>query len=153
MTEERRTFDPVDGTDAEMFIQWKNTDLCIDFKCPCGGGGHYDGYFAYYICCPACETVYEMGTQVRATKVDENSDEADAKFLDDASEAHAEWVADKAEAPFRVRFRISDNPVAKVLQKGPVAIDVGYRDDVVSVDAKDVKWWTVNTDPKPVRPS
>lgn len=131
-----------------MFIQWKNTDLCIDFKCPCGGGGHYDGYFAYYICCPSCEAVYEMGTQVRAIKVDET----DARSLYDASD-HVSWMADEAEAPFRVRFHISGNPEAKVLHKGSVTINLDYEDCVVSIDARDVKWWTVDSDPKPVMPS
>jgi hypothetical protein len=67
---DRDVFQPVDGTDATMFIQWKGTDVCIDFHCPCGQHGHFDGYFAYFLGCPNCGAVYEMGTQVRATKVD-----------------------------------------------------------------------------------
>jgi len=60
-----------EGSDAEMFIQWKGTDLCMDFSCPCGGGGHFDGYFAYHVRCLDCGQVYRMGTQVIARKVDE----------------------------------------------------------------------------------
>lgn len=69
--EARGTFDPVPGTDAEMFIQWKGTDVCVDFHCPCQPidlkySAHFDGYGAYFVRCTACGSVYEMGTQVRA---------------------------------------------------------------------------------------
>lgn len=58
--------DPIPGSDATMFIQWKGTDVCMDFNCPCGTHGHYDGDFAYNLRCPGCGSTYEMGTQVRA---------------------------------------------------------------------------------------
>lgn len=57
------------GSDASMFIQWKGTDVCLDFHCRCGSDTHLDGDFAYYVQCPACDTVYEMGTQVIAKVV------------------------------------------------------------------------------------
>ena len=60
-----------EGSDAEMFIQWKGTDLCVDLDCACGGGGHYDGYGAYYLRCPDCEAVYCLGTQVILKRVEE----------------------------------------------------------------------------------
>lgn len=67
----RGTFDPFPGTDAKMFIQWKGTDVCVDFHCPCqpdeiAYSAHFDGYFAHFVLCPGCGSVYEMGTQVRA---------------------------------------------------------------------------------------
>lgn len=31
------------------WIQWKGTDVCMDFHCECGEANHYDGYFAYQI--------------------------------------------------------------------------------------------------------
>jgi hypothetical protein len=68
----RGTFDPVPGSDAETFIQWKGTDVCIDFYCPCDadvGGGHFDGFFGYFLRCPNCGAVYEMGTQVKARRL------------------------------------------------------------------------------------
>lgn len=52
------------------FIQWKGTDLCMDFDCECGGGGHYDGFFAYIIKCPDCGAHYEMPTNIPLKKVD-----------------------------------------------------------------------------------
>jgi uncharacterized protein (DUF983 family) len=43
------------------FIQWKGTDLCMDFNCPaCGEHSHYDGYFAYHIRCGHCSAIFEM---------------------------------------------------------------------------------------------
>lgn len=70
MTEEH-PFTKPDGSDASMFIQWKGTDVCMDFSCPCGHFGHFDGGFAYAVRCPACGAVYEMGTQVIAKRRDD----------------------------------------------------------------------------------
>lgn len=67
-SETEHPFTTPEGSDAEMFIQWKGTDVCLDFHCPCGESGHYDGGFAYFIHCPSCGAVYEMGTQVIAKK-------------------------------------------------------------------------------------
>lgn len=73
------------GSDADMFIQWKGTDVCLDFRCPCGADGHIDDSFTYFIHCPSCDAVYEMGTQVIAKRTDK-CDPADAKTfeIDDA---------------------------------------------------------------------
>lgn len=61
------------GSDASMFIQWKGTDACIDFTCgACNENCHFDGYFAHYLRCP-CGAVYEMGTQVIARRVTDES--------------------------------------------------------------------------------
>ena len=48
------------------FIQWKGTDVCMDFRCPCGEGGHFDGVFAYTVECPACHRRWEMAWHVLA---------------------------------------------------------------------------------------
>lgn len=56
-------------SDASMFIQWKGTDVCVDFICECGEHGHFDGGFMYYLQCPTCESIYTMGTQVVVKKV------------------------------------------------------------------------------------
>lgn len=53
----------------KTFIQWKGTDVCMDFRCECGHANHYDGYFAYVIKCGHCGSLYELGTQVTATKL------------------------------------------------------------------------------------
>ncbi len=46
--------------DPHAFIQWKGTDVCMDFWCKCGAQGHFDGDFAYTVKCGKCGTVYEM---------------------------------------------------------------------------------------------
>lgn len=51
-------FSPMDGTHA--FIQWKGTDVCLDFRCECGAIGHFDGFFAYQLRCGACSRVWDM---------------------------------------------------------------------------------------------
>ena len=51
-------FEGLEGTSA--FIQWKGTNVCIDFRCDCGASGHFDGYFAYQLRCGACKKVWDM---------------------------------------------------------------------------------------------
>lgn len=53
-----------DLSQSSMFIQWKGTDVCLDFICgACHRSTHFDGMFAYALQCP-CGAVWEMGTQV-----------------------------------------------------------------------------------------
>lgn len=61
-------FTTPEGSEARMFIQWKGTDVCLDFYCPCGAHCHLDSDFAYFVQCPHCESVFEMGTQVIARR-------------------------------------------------------------------------------------
>jgi len=49
-------------SEASIFIQWKNTDVCLDFNCACGQRGHFDGDFAYGLRCGHCGRVWEMPT-------------------------------------------------------------------------------------------
>ena len=51
-------FTPIDGT--SVFIQWKGTEVCLDFSCECGAGGHFDGYFAYQLRCGVCGRVWDL---------------------------------------------------------------------------------------------
>jgi len=46
--------------ETHTFVQWKGTDVCLDFHCECGHHGHFDGYFAYHLKCTACGAVYQM---------------------------------------------------------------------------------------------
>jgi hypothetical protein len=66
---DEETFAKYPGSDAEMFIQWKGTDVCIDFRCKCGASYHYDGDFMYAVHCQACGRFYKMGTQVLAREI------------------------------------------------------------------------------------
>ncbi len=49
---------------ATAFIQWKGTDVCLDFGCVCGWTGHLDAEFAYAVRCGGCGAVWQMPTTV-----------------------------------------------------------------------------------------
>lgn len=56
------------------FIQWKGTDLCMDFNCPeCGAHSHFDGFFGYVIECRKCKALFEMPTDVPVKRVDKDT--------------------------------------------------------------------------------
>ena len=74
MTDQEFPFTTPAGSDASMFIQWKGTDVCLDFYCECGVPTHLDASFAYFVECGACHAIYRMGTQVIARKVDAVTD-------------------------------------------------------------------------------
>jgi hypothetical protein len=44
----------------QVFVQWKNTEVCLDFRCPCGYEGHFDGMFAYGLRCARCGAEWAM---------------------------------------------------------------------------------------------
>lgn len=43
-----------------VWVQWKGTDVCLDFVCECGAYDHIDGFFIYRILCVACGRVYSL---------------------------------------------------------------------------------------------
>lgn len=51
------------------FIQWKGTDVCMDFHCECGQHYHIDAEFAYTVKCVKCEAVWEMPSHVYPRRV------------------------------------------------------------------------------------
>jgi hypothetical protein len=57
-----------DDERPSAFIQWKGTDVCMDFHCECGADCHFDGDFAYTVKCPHCSTVWEMPHHVYPRK-------------------------------------------------------------------------------------
>lgn len=63
MAETTTTPDPF-GYDKQpnphAFVQWKGTDVCMDFHCGCGAHCHFDGYFAYVVQCPHCKEKWQM---------------------------------------------------------------------------------------------
>ncbi len=61
--------------EASVFIQWKGTDACFDFYCTCGANCHFDGYFAYTVKCPHCNTVWEMPTNLTPKVADDITNE------------------------------------------------------------------------------
>lgn len=64
-----------------VWIQWKGTDVCLDFWCECGTQSHLDAYNAYAVKCPACGAIYEL--RASAVKVEKTEWEP---VLLDASE-------------------------------------------------------------------
>lgn len=52
------------------FIQWKGTDVCMDFNCKCGYYHHMDGMYMYYIKCPECGTTYKCEPLITLTEVE-----------------------------------------------------------------------------------
>lgn len=52
------------------FIQWKGTDVCMDFYCLCGDQFHLDVDFAYAVQCPHCNRAYEMSAMIEAREID-----------------------------------------------------------------------------------
>lgn len=43
-----------------VYVQWKGTEVCLDFSCTCGYAGHYDGGFAYGLKCAECGQIWTM---------------------------------------------------------------------------------------------
>ena len=56
--------------EPHAFIQWKGTDVCMDFWCECGAHLHFDGYFAYAVRCPHCKTIWQMPSRLFPRKAD-----------------------------------------------------------------------------------
>ena len=52
----------------DNFIQWKATDVFIEFTCKCGEYNNYSGFFAYYVKCSGCDQVYKMDTKIKMEK-------------------------------------------------------------------------------------
>lgn len=56
------------------FIQWKGTDVCMDFDCECGYHNHYDGLFAYEVKCGNCGSVFAPSHMIEMIKIENPSD-------------------------------------------------------------------------------
>ena len=54
--------------EAEVFLQYKGTDICLDFYCTCGAQGHFDGFFAHRLKCPKCNQEWVMPHNLVAHK-------------------------------------------------------------------------------------
>ena len=58
------------------FVQWKGTDICMDFHCPrCEGDSHFDGMFAYNIQCPRCKGYFKMPDHIEPIPLPAKPDE------------------------------------------------------------------------------
>lgn len=54
----------------EAFLQYKNTDACIDLYCTCGEQFHFDGYFANELTCGHCGQTWELPHMLRIQAVE-----------------------------------------------------------------------------------
>lgn len=70
----------------DNFIQWKNTDVCMDFWCDCGNQMHLDGYFAYNVFCKECKTFWKMGQSVSMTKISKENFNINDAYITEQSE-------------------------------------------------------------------
>ena len=59
---------PLFNNVPHVWIQWKGTDVCADIHCECGAHLHHDGDFMYFVQCPYCEQIWEVGTHVKLYK-------------------------------------------------------------------------------------
>lgn len=65
-------------TRPSVYVQWKGTDVCLDFYCPCApeddraGVGHFDGYHAYALECPSCGRKYRLPDELHLTPLDDS---------------------------------------------------------------------------------
>jgi uncharacterized protein YjbI with pentapeptide repeats len=50
-------------------VQWKGTDLCMDFYCPeCWHRSHFDGISFGFIRCYKCDTNFQLKTEIKFTE-------------------------------------------------------------------------------------
>jgi len=73
------TFDLDTKERPSAYVQWRHTDLCMDFFCECGAHCHFDGSGAFCVKCPRCETVWEMPSMLFPRKADERALETHRK--------------------------------------------------------------------------
>lgn len=70
-------------------IQYKGTDICMDFNCPeCSAYSHFDGFFAHHIQCPSCLTYFKMPTDVQILKVTDFDKNKECCLYADTEEAN-----------------------------------------------------------------
>jgi hypothetical protein len=86
------TYPPPNG--PQVFVQWKGTDVCLDFTCECGISGHFDGFFAHALRC-SCGAVWAMPSTVYPRKLTD----AEIEAWPDASARVVDVDPDAAEPP------------------------------------------------------
>lgn len=100
-----------DATKPSAFVQWKNTNVCMDFHCDCGAHCHFDGYFANAVKCQHCQAEWEMPWNLYPRRLDRTSEpdkgrhakllEPDEDHSDDVvgDDGISRWVARPLTAP------------------------------------------------------
>ena len=60
--------------DGHVYVQWKGTNVCMDFTCPrCGFGGHIDADFVYEILCGECGQLFKVSCKVGIKAISEEA--------------------------------------------------------------------------------
>jgi len=62
--------DDYKGKPRDVFIQWKGTDVCMDWVCDCGELNHEDRDFCYEVQCPKCLKVFAVGSNPKLYLID-----------------------------------------------------------------------------------
>jgi len=62
------------GGQPHCWVQWKGTDVCMDFYCKCGNQSHIDDSFAYFVKCPYCKTVYMCNGHIELIELEKEPD-------------------------------------------------------------------------------
>lgn len=57
-------------TNAYAWLQWKGTEVCMDFQCKCGSDAHIDDDFVYHIKCSDCGKVYFVNGHVELIELE-----------------------------------------------------------------------------------
>lgn len=50
-------------------IQWKGSDICLDFRCECGRERHVDGDFVYTVTCEGCGAIWALRPQIALVRM------------------------------------------------------------------------------------
>lgn len=74
---------------GNTFIQWKGTNVCMDWICPvCDEQYHVDADFCYFLKCLECGSLFKVGTAVSLTLQDSTTDENDKCVVASSSEIY-----------------------------------------------------------------
>jgi len=52
------------------WVQWKGTEVCMDFHCSCGFQGHIDGSNIYFVQCSKCGRKYFCNGHIELVQVE-----------------------------------------------------------------------------------
>ena len=89
-------FSEFDDDQTHVFIQYKGTDICLDFHCSCGTDGHFDGDFAYALRCAGCGKTFAMPHSIELVEGFSNGSVKDIpKEYGDHRDGSLCWVCNK----------------------------------------------------------
>lgn len=54
---------------TKAWIQWKASEVFVDFSCKCGYGNCFNATFFYSVQCPDCKTIYHVNPNIELIEV------------------------------------------------------------------------------------